>query len=211
MKTAAIIATTLPLVSCHFALTYPAWRADSLAETNESISQWSFPCANVQPMQNTSQERTPWPMTGGSVVLELHHPWTYLFVNLGFGVEVTNFNVSLNPDGGKLVNETGNGTFCWNGLMVPPVDILGLEITDGMEASIQIVTVGDSGSALYNVSLHLATGYLTTPWLNSRCPAPSGIIPSAANVSSNILLTYEYSAQISSSLPTLHCFPPTSV
>lgn len=91
-------------------------------------------------------------MTGGSIQLELHHPWTYLFVNLGFGAEVTNFNVSLNPDGGKLLNETGNGTFCWNELRVPPVEILGLEVTDGMEASIQVVTVGDSGSALYNVS-----------------------------------------------------------
>lgn len=107
-------------------------------------------------MQNTSQERTPWPMTGGSVSLELHHAWTYLFINLGFGAEVTNFNVSLNPSGGKLINETGNGTFCWNELKVPSMDVLGLEVMDGMEASIQIVTVGDSGSALYNVSVHIS-------------------------------------------------------
>ena len=156
MKIVPIIAFALPLVECHFGLTYPQWRADSLAETNESISQWSYPCANVQPMQNTSQERTPWPMTGGSVSLELHHAWTYLFINLGFGAEVTNFNVSLNPSGGKLINETGNGTFCWNELKVPSMDVLGLEVMDGMEASIQIVTVGDSGSALYNVSVHIS-------------------------------------------------------
>ena len=154
MKTVAIVGIALPLVSCHFGLTYPLWRADSLALTNESISQWSYPCANVDPMQNASQARTPWPITGGSIQLELHHSWTYLFVNLGFGPEVTNFNVSLNPDGGKLLNETGNGTFCWNQLPVPSSELLGLEVTDGLEASIQVVTVGDSGSALYNVSLH---------------------------------------------------------
>lgn len=151
---AAIVAFALPFQSlAHFALTYPTWRADSLAETNQSISQWIYPCANVQPMQNASQQRTPWPLAGGSVSLQLHHPWTYVFINLGFGSEVTNFNVSLNPNGGKLLNETGNGTLCWNELRVPSAEVLGLEIVEGMEASIQVVTVGDKGSALYNVSL----------------------------------------------------------
>lgn len=102
-------------------------------------------------MQNTSLQRTPWPLTGGSVSLELHHKWTYLFVNLGFGSYVTNFNVSLNPDGGRLVNETGNGTFCWNHVQLPSPQKLGLTIREGQEASIQVVTVGDSGAALYNV------------------------------------------------------------
>lgn len=150
MKTIAL-ASILPLQAlAHFSLEYPPWRADSLSGTNETISQWAYPCANIQPMQNASQSRTPWPLTGGSLKLDLHHPWSYLFVNLGFGAEVTNFNVSLNPDGGALLNETGNGTFCWNKLPVPGMDVLGLEITDGLEASIQVVTVGDSGSALYN-------------------------------------------------------------
>lgn len=145
---------SLPLSTlAHFGINYPTWRADSLAETNESISQWIYPCANVQPMQNSSLERTPWPLTGGSISLELHHHWTYLFVNLGFGSAVTNFNVSLNPEGGRLVNETGNGTFCWNQVPVPDPATLGLTVTEGMQASIQVVTVGDSGSALYNVSL----------------------------------------------------------
>lgn len=152
MKSNLLPLLALPILThAHFGLTYPTWRIDSLAETNESISQWTYPCANTVTMQNTSQARTPWPREGGSLLLDLHHPWTYLFVNLGFGSEVTNFNISLNPDGGRLVNETGNGTFCWNQLTVPSSEMLGLEVSEGMEASLQVVTVGDSGAALYNV------------------------------------------------------------
>src|SRR5690242_8200138 len=124
MQPTVLLTLAFPLqVLAHFGLTYPVWRADSLSETNNSISQWIYPCANVQPMQNASQPRTPWPINGGSVSLELHHRWTYLFINLGFGNEVTNFNVSLNPDGGKLLNETGNGTFCFDKLQVPSAEV----------------------------------------------------------------------------------------
>lgn len=155
MKSSIILLSTLVSQAvAHFGLTYPAWRIDSLVETNDSISQWTYPCANVVTGQNASQARTLWPLEGGSIVLELHHKWTYLFINMGFGNEVTNFNVSLNPQGGSLVNETGNGTFCWNRLPVPPASILGLEVQNGQNASIQVVTVGESGSALYNVRLH---------------------------------------------------------
>lgn len=144
-----LLALSFPLQTlAHFKLTYPAWRGNSLSETNTSISQWNYPCANL----DSSSQRTPWPLTGGSILLDLHHPWTYLFVNLGFGSEVTNFNVSLNPDGGRLVNETGNGTFCWQTVPLPGLEMLGVDVKEGMQASIQVVTVGDSGSALYNVS-----------------------------------------------------------
>lgn len=156
MKIAAFVAFALPFTSAYLGLTYPTWRADSLAETNESIFQWTYPYVDVQTTQNTTQERKPWPSEDGSLLLELNHHWTYLFVNLGFGSEVTNLNISLNPDGGKLLNETGNGTFCWNQLPVPSTEALGLDIIAGMECSIQVVTVGDSGSALYNLIVTLA-------------------------------------------------------
>jgi len=90
--------------------------------------------------------RTEWPLTGGSVVLDLHHPWTYVFINLGLGANVSNFNYTLTP---QFWNATGNGTLCVPGLKLPS----GLTVQDGTQASIQVVTVGDSGSGLYNVSL----------------------------------------------------------
>lgn len=149
LSISSLVALIFPLQTlAHFKLEYPTWRGNSLSETNTSISQWTFPCANL----GSSSQRTPWPLTGGSILLDLHHPWTYLFVNLGFGSEVTNFNVSLNPDGGRLVNETGNGTFCWETVPLPGAQALGVTVVEGTEASIQVVTVGDSGSALYNVS-----------------------------------------------------------
>lgn len=79
-------------------------------------------------------------------MLDLHHPWTYIFVNLGLGGNVTNFNYTLTP---SFWNETGNGTLC-----VPDVPLpAGLAVSDGTEASLQVVTLGASGNALYNVSL----------------------------------------------------------
>ncbi|KAK5104554.1 hypothetical protein LTS08_002444 [Lithohypha guttulata] len=184
MKADLLATIVLPLaVSAHFGLNYPTWRADSLAETNESISQWSYPCANVQPMQNTSLQRTPWPLEGGSVSLDLNHHWTYLFVNLGFGAEVTNFNISLNPNGGQLINQTGNGTFCWNQLRVPSSELLGLTITEGQEASIQVVTVGDSGSALYNCADIVFTSNATL-LAADQCVNSTGVTAQSVELSS---------------------------
>lgn len=76
----------------------------------------------------------------------MHHKWTYVFVNLGLGDNVTNFNYTLTP---SLWNETGNGTLCISDLPLP-VD---LSVADGTHATIQVVTSGQSGSALYNVSV----------------------------------------------------------
>ena len=48
-----------------------------------------------------------------------------------------------------LLNETGNGTICIPKYTLPA----DLGISDGMEASLQVITIGDSGTALYNVRL----------------------------------------------------------
>jgi hypothetical protein len=92
--------------------------------------------------------RTAWPIDGGSLNVDLHHPWTYFFVNLGFGAQTTDFNISLTQN---LLNETGNGTICLPKLVIPPSSFTGVNITDGTVASIQVVTVGPEGTALYNV------------------------------------------------------------
>jgi hypothetical protein len=93
----------------------------------------------------SANNRTLWPLAGGSLELDLHHPWTYIFVNLGLGSNVsTNFNITLFS---LPLNETGNGTLC-----IPQVSIPAGLVTDGMNASLQVVTSGSSGSALYNVS-----------------------------------------------------------
>lgn len=79
-------------------------------------------------------------------MLDLHHDWTYVFINLGLGPNTTVFNYTLTPE---FYNVTGEGTYCFPKIEVPA----SLNITDGTEGSLQVVTVGDSGSALYNVGI----------------------------------------------------------
>ncbi|KAM4058664.1 expression library immunization antigen 1 [Hirsutella rhossiliensis] len=123
----------------HFALTYPEWRADTLAEDADSeYSQWTYPCAGVD---YGAGNVTDWPLDGGSLKLELHHPWTYVFVNLGVGQNTTNFNVSLTPE---FWNTTGKGTLCIEKVPVP------IDVENGTLATLQVVTTSASGSALYN-------------------------------------------------------------
>ena len=105
-----------------------------------------FPGANVS-QENSSTNRTAWPLDGGSVVLSSSHESVITYVNLGLGDEVTGFNVSLLA----AYNATGNGTICF-----PQIggDVLSsLNLTDGQTASLQVVHIGDSGNALYNVRL----------------------------------------------------------
>lgn len=128
------------VASAHFQIEYPTWRADSL--TNTSYSQYVFPCAGV-PQDVDNANRTDWPVNGGSLSLDLHHPWTYVFINIGLGENITNFNYSITP---SFWNETGSGVLC-----VPHLDLpADLQPADGQKATIQVVTLGESGSALYN-------------------------------------------------------------
>ncbi|KAL2168329.1 hypothetical protein VTG60DRAFT_7373 [Thermothelomyces hinnuleus] len=131
------------LAHAHFGIEYPPMRGDTLSShANETWSQWTNPCAGV-PSNLTGRPITPWSLTGGSLKLDLHHPWTYIFVNLGLGSDVSNFNYTLTR---PFWNETGNGTLCVPRLELPA----DLPVRDGSPASLQVVTVGEDGNALYN-------------------------------------------------------------
>ncbi|KAJ4263648.1 hypothetical protein NW762_006472 [Fusarium torreyae] len=132
---------TVQAVSAHFGLVFPAWRADTLSEENEDrYSQWTYPCAGVD---YNKKNLTDWPLKGGALTLDLHHEWTYIFVNLGLGENTTNFNVSLTP---QFLNATNPGTLFIEELALPS----DVQPSDGDLASIQVVTIGDTGNALYN-------------------------------------------------------------
>ncbi|RYP15370.1 hypothetical protein DL765_005761 [Monosporascus sp. GIB2] len=136
----AILLAGARLASAHFAITYPEWRADTLTEEEGSpYDQWVYPCANVPA---DAGNRTDWPVGGGAVSLNLHHPWSYVYINLGLGNNVTNFNITLTP---QLMNVTGEGDFC-----IPQLPVPEGTVREGQNATIQVVTNGDSGSALYN-------------------------------------------------------------
>ncbi len=79
------------------------------------------------------------------MVFKGSHIWAYTFVNLAIGGDnTTNFNITL-VDG---FNQTGNGTFCFPRIALPA----DLQVSEGTNASIQVVQVNERGSALYNVS-----------------------------------------------------------
>jgi hypothetical protein len=140
---AFLLLTATSLAQAHFGIEYPPMRANTLgSQQNTTYSQWTNPCAGVPGNLSTSP-LTPWPLAGGSLKLDLHHPWTYLFVNLGLGPDVSNFNYTLTK---PFWNATGNGTLCVPRLALPA----GLPVRDGAQASLQVVTVGEDGNALYN-------------------------------------------------------------
>lgn len=86
---------------------------------------------------------TEWPLDGGALELELHHHWTYVFINAGLGNGTTDFNITLTPD---LWNTTGSGTLCIDKLPIPE----GSGVTNGALGTLQVITVDGSGSSLYN-------------------------------------------------------------
>ncbi|KAI0169925.1 hypothetical protein GGR52DRAFT_573975 [Hypoxylon sp. FL1284] len=129
------------LASGHFTLAYPQWRADTMDPSNTNYSQWNYPCGGVG---DNAGNRTDWPLTGGAVAIKLHHPWSYVYINAGLsigGINVTNFNLTLTPD---LTNVTGKGDFCLPNLNVP------MDIPDGAQGAIQVVTNGEDGADMYN-------------------------------------------------------------
>ncbi|KAK2740458.1 hypothetical protein FQN57_006085 [Myotisia sp. PD_48] len=128
-----IFALALSLVSAHFDVDYPYWRGDSFS------TQYTRPCGGV----NVTNNRTDWPLDGGSLLFNPTHHWAITYVNLGLGQDdAIVFNISL-VEG---FNQTGNGTFCFPKIQIPE----GLPISAGTNASLQVIQLGELGSALYN-------------------------------------------------------------
>lgn len=123
----------LPLVSSHFTLKSPIPRGfdeDKLG---------NFPCGG----QDTVGDRTPWPIKGGPIQLNMEHDEANVQVLLGLGNDVGNhFNIVLQP----TVSERGLGDFCLGDVVIPA----SLGVKDGQNATIQVVTNGDPNGGLYN-------------------------------------------------------------
>ncbi|KAK1499044.1 hypothetical protein CCUS01_02665 [Colletotrichum cuscutae] len=167
-KTLVLALGAANFASAHFGLAYPSWRADTLSGTNlTGYSQWTYPCTvplfsqsllPSAPRAGVPYGRgnvTDWPLDGGSIELDLHHDWTYVFINLGLesGGNVTTHNITLTP---QFWNATGSGTLCVEKLALPTT------AKDGQRGSIQVVTVGESGSGLYNCADIRFTSNATT-------------------------------------------------
>ncbi|EOA88074.1 hypothetical protein ACJQWK_01872 [Exserohilum turcicum] len=137
--------------TAHFHLLEPYWRGSSL---EAPASQWIYPCANVNETTDIAN-RTVWPPTSGSTLINGSHPSALTAINLALGANATNFNISLVP----LFNQTGAGTFCLSETGRANLDqgfkdagYTGAddERINGLMASVQVIQLGHSGSALYN-------------------------------------------------------------
>lgn len=109
--------------------------------------------ANVS--ETTNGTRTKWPTSGGSVMINGSHEFAFTYVNLGLGRNVTNFNISLVDN----FNQTGAGALCLKDAVKESLKAglkksnISEESLEGMDASLQVIQIGHSGSSLYNVSL----------------------------------------------------------
>ncbi|KAL2069125.1 hypothetical protein VTL71DRAFT_15463 [Oculimacula yallundae] len=133
-STTLALAALTSLTTAHFNLDYPAARGfDEELITN-------FPCGG----QNTvSTERTMWPISGGQIALTMGHIDANVQVLIAMGNSPGSaFNTILRP----TFKEEGLGSFCMTGFSMPE----GLEATEGMNATIQVVTNGDPDGGLYN-------------------------------------------------------------
>lgn len=139
MRSQLLIAALLPLVSAHFELVYPSPRGfdeDTLT---------TFPCGG---QDTVSSNRTSFPLSGAPIQLNMGHTDAYVQVLLALGNDPgSNFNITLVP----TFSEMGPQDFCIGaGAFSLPAD---LNITDGTNATIQVVTNGDPSGGLYNVRI----------------------------------------------------------
>jgi hypothetical protein len=134
-RLAGLLALPL-LASAHFELQFPGARSD------DDTEQASFPCGG----HGQTQNRTAVSLTSIPISMELGHTENIISVFLAVGNEVgSSFNIELQP----TIQEFGPGEFCFPSVPIPA----DLNITEGTNATLQVVTNAHSGGGLYNVSL----------------------------------------------------------
>lgn len=122
------------LVFGHFQLNYPIVRG------YDEDTLGTFPCGG----QNTvSSNRTSWPLAGGPIQLNMEHQLTNIQVLLALGNDPgSNFDFVLD----QTFTIQGIGKFCLSKVTLPS----SLNITDGMNGTIQVVSNNEDGGGLYN-------------------------------------------------------------
>lgn len=164
MRSQFLFASLLPLASAHFKLTYPAARG-----FDEDVLG-TFPCGG---QDTVSSNRTSWPITGGPIQLYMGHTDAKVQVLLGLGNDPgSNFNITLV----STFQEEGPDNFCINGAAIHiPADALAL-ISEGTNATIQVVTNGDPSGGLYNCAdITFTEASLSTEQYSANCKNSTGV------------------------------------
>ncbi|OOQ85173.1 GPI anchored protein [Penicillium brasilianum] len=136
MKFPLLTLALAPLAAAHFQLQYPTSRGF------DEDTMPDFPCGGM----SQSSNRTQIPISGSfPVALKMGHSQTAVEVLLALGSNPgDNYNITLV----HTFQVTGLGAFC-----LPHVefsdDILGVNITDGLNATLQVQSNGDPSGGLY--------------------------------------------------------------
>jgi hypothetical protein len=155
------LAAIVPFAAAHFKLNYPTSRGF------DEDTMPNFPCGGM----SQSSNRTKLPLTGGSfpVAIEMHHAQTAVEVLLSLGSDPgDNFNIVLEPTFGV----TGLGAFCLPHVLISE-KLIGRNLTDGLNATLQVQTNGDPSGGLYAVSFFTAaSSYSHANTHNTVCRCP---------------------------------------
>ncbi|EYE96985.1 putative GPI anchored protein [Aspergillus ruber CBS 135680] len=177
MKLSILSLTALtPLAAAHFKLDYPTPRGE-----NED-KMTTFPCGGLA----QSSERTKVSISDGffPVAVTMGHTQTAFEVLLSLGNDPgTNFNVTLVPTFGAR----GLGSLC-----IPHVafheDTLGVNVTDGMNATVQVQSNGDPTGGLYacaDIQFSSSTDYPDSSCKNNTNVAAAPFTGEAAQRNAN--------------------------
>lgn len=135
------LACALSLASAHFEVKEPPVRGKG-HDVSDKMPE--FPCGG----QSVSSERHPVSLENPelAIVMSMGHDQAAIQVLLGLGSDPgTNYNVTLVPTFG----EQGMGTFCLPKVSLSE-DVLGTELEEGMNATVQVVTNGHPSGGLYS-------------------------------------------------------------
>ncbi|KAH8688814.1 hypothetical protein BGW36DRAFT_309413 [Talaromyces proteolyticus] len=128
----------LPIAAAHFTLDWPASRGF------DEDKMPTFPCGGFD---TPSSNRTTIALNANAIPVDItfHHSQTAVSYLLALGSDPgSSFNITLEP----TLGAHGLGEFCLPSI---PLDskTLGTSLHDGQNATLQVVTDGDSGGGLY--------------------------------------------------------------
>jgi nascent polypeptide-associated complex subunit beta len=135
LSTTLLSLSLLPISLAHFTLDWPSSRGK-----DENTAE-NFPCGGYDTEQS---QRTDFPVSGGPLQLNMGHDQTNVAVYMAIGANPgSGFSVVMRPQ----FQVQGLGNFCIGQISVPS----GVNVSDGTQASIQVVSNAHSGGGLYQV------------------------------------------------------------
>lgn len=165
------LAAFASVASAHFNLDYPAARGFD----EDTLS--TFPCGGQDTVSTT---RAAWPLTGGDIALTMGHIDANVEVLIAIGNDVGSaFNTIIK----QTFKETGLGAFCMTGLTLPS----GLNVTEGTNATIQVITNGDPDGGLYNCADITFTAGAAPA--SGVCTNGTGVTAATATIATNANVT----------------------